>query len=110
VDLHVSTVDDQGRLALRGTAQTMGWSAGQDLALTAQDGVVRLSLPEDPVRSRCGIVIALDSRWRVLLPYGLRVYSGWHPGIRLMVLAAPIEGTAAALAVARIASALLDGS
>lgn len=107
--LHVSTVDSQGRVALRGTAQAMGWSTGHALALTALDGVLRIHLPTAPFRSRAGSIVTLDNRWRVLLPYGLRVYSGWDPGIRLMVVAAPSEGVAAALTVARIASALLDG-
>jgi hypothetical protein len=51
----------------------------------------------------------LDSRFRVLLPYFIRVQHNWEPGVRLMVLAAPVEGMLAALSVARIAAALLGG-
>lgn len=109
-DLHVSTVDGQGRLALRGPALAMGWSPGQDLALGVRDGVLRLSSPMHPTQTRSGIAIALDSRWRVLLPYGIRVHSGMELGIRLMVLAIPIEGVAAAVPVSRVVSAFLGTS
>ena len=43
------------------------------------------------------VTVELDSRWRLLLPYGIRAHSGLEFGIRLIVLAA-IEGLAAGLA------------
>jgi hypothetical protein len=75
----------------------MGWSPGQDLALVVRDGVLRLSSPIQPAQPRSGVTVVLDSRWRLLLPYGIRVHSGLEFGIRLRVFAAPIEGLAAAL-------------
>ena len=105
-DLNMSTVDAKGRLALRRPASRMGWASGQDLALTLRDGVVLFSLSQHPTHARAGVV-ALDSRWRVLLPYGIRVQIGWEPAVRLMVLVAPIDGFVAALPVSRVAAALL---
>jgi hypothetical protein len=52
---------------------------------------------EKPAQPRSGVTVVLDSRWRLLLPYGIRVHSGPGFGIRLIVLAAPIEGLAATL-------------
>jgi len=109
-DLHVSTMDGHGRPALRGPALAMGWAPGQDLALTVRDGILRLSSPIHSTQTRCGVTVVLDSRWRVLLPYGIRVHSGWELGIRLIVLAIPIEGIAAALPVSRVVSAFLGSS
>jgi hypothetical protein len=96
-DLHVSTMDAHGRLPLRGPALAMGWSPGQDLALVVGDGVLRLSSPIQPAQPRSGVTVVLNSRWRLLLPYGIRVHSGLEFRIRLRVFAAPIEGLAAAL-------------
>jgi hypothetical protein len=96
-DLHVPTMDAHGRLPLRGPALAMGWSPGQDLALVVRDGVLLFSSRIQPAQPRPGITVVLDSRWRLLLPYGIRVHSGLEFGIRLIVLAAPIEGLAAAL-------------
>jgi len=109
-DLHVSTMDGQGRLALRGPALAMGWSSGQDLAMGVRDGILRLSSPTYPAQTRSGVTVVLDSRWRVLLPYGIRVHTGMELGIRLMVLAIPIEGIAAAVPVSRVVSAFLGSS
>ena len=53
------------------------------------------------------MAVVLDSRFRVLLPYFIRIRNDWEPGVRLMVLAAPVEGVLAALPVARVAAALL---
>jgi hypothetical protein len=104
-DLHVSTMDAHGRLPLRGPALRMGWSPGQDLALVVRDGVLRLFPPIQPAQPGSGVTVVLDSRWRLLLPYGIRIHSGLEFGIRLIVLAAPMEGLAAALPVSRVVSA-----
>ncbi len=109
-DLHVSTVDGQGRLALRGPALAMGWSPGQDLVLGIHDGILRLSCPLHPAQNRSGAIVVLDSRWRVCLPYGIRVHTGVEHGIRLMVLAIPAEGVAAAVPVSRVVSAFVGSS
>ncbi len=109
-DLHVSTMDAHGRLPLRGPALRMGWSPGQDLALVVRDGVLRLSSAILPAQPRSGVIVVLDSRWRLLLPYGIRIHSGLEFGIRLIVLAAPMEGLAAALPVSRVASAFMGRS
>jgi hypothetical protein len=43
------------------------------------------------------MAVVLDSRFRVLFPYFMRVQNNWEPGVRLMVLAAaPVEGFATA--------------
>ena len=105
-DLFMSTVDAKGRLALRGPASAMGWMTGQTLSLTRRDGALLLSRSPDPTRILvCAVV--LDSRCRVLLPYFIRIQNNWEPGVRLIVLAAPVEGVLAALPVSRVAAALL---
>jgi hypothetical protein len=53
------------------------------------------------------MAVVLDSRFRVLLPYFIRVQNNWAPGLRLMVLAAPVHGVLAALPMARVAAAVL---
>jgi len=105
-DLFISTVDPQGRLALRGPASTMGWTTGQELWLARRHGGLLFSRLADshPVAA---MAVILDSRFRVLLPYFMRVQNNWEPGVRLMVLAAPVHGVLAALPVARVAAALL---
>jgi hypothetical protein len=106
-DLHVSTVDDQGRLALREPALTMGWVPGQDLALNIRDGGIRLSARAHQAPTDFTVGVTLDSRFRVLLPYGIRVHGGWRSGIRVMVLAVPVEGVVAALSVPKVVSAFV---
>jgi hypothetical protein len=106
-DLHVSTVDEQGRLALRGPALTMGWVPVQELALNMRDGGLRLSTWDHRTLTGSAVGVTLDSRFRVLLPYAIRVHGGWRPGIRVMVLAVPVEGVVAALSVPKVVSAFL---
>jgi hypothetical protein len=102
-DLFMSTVDAQGRLALRGPASTMHWTTGQQLWLTRRDGGLLLSrLP--PSHLVAAMAVALDSRLRVLLPYFIRVQNNWEPRGTLMVLAAPVQGVLAAVPVARVAA------
>ena len=105
-DIFMSTVDAKGRLALLGPASTMGWTTGQNLCLTRRDGGLLLSRSPEPTRMRADVVV-LDSRCRVLLPYFIRIQNDWKAGVRLMVLAAPVEGVLATLPVARVAAALL---
>jgi hypothetical protein len=105
-DLFMSTVDPQGRLALRGPASTMGWTTGQELSLTRRHGGLLLSRLPDSHRV-AAMAVVLDSRFRVLLTYFMRVQNNWEPGVRLMVLAAPVHGVLAVLPMARVAAALL---
>ncbi len=96
-DLFMSTVDPQGRLALRGPASTMGWATRQELWLTHRHGGLLFSRLPD---SHCvaAMAVILDSPFRVLLPDFIRVQNNWEPGDRLMVLAAaPVEGFVTAL-------------
>jgi hypothetical protein len=84
----------------------MGWATGQELWLTRRHGGLLLSrLPDSHCVAAIGVV--LDSRFRVLLPYFMRVQNNWEPGVRLMVLAAPVHGVLAVLPMARVAAALL---
>ena len=105
-DLFMSTVDPQGRLALRGPASTMGWTTGQELWLTRRYGGLLFSRSPDSDRV-AAMAVVLDSRFRVLLPYFVRVQHNWEPGVRLMVLATPVHDVLAALPMARVAAALL---
>ena len=105
-DLFISTVDPQGRLALRGPTSTMGWTTGQELFLARRHGGLLLSRLPDSHRV-AAMAVVLDSRFRVLLPYFMRIQNNWEPGVRLMVLATPVHGVLAVLPMARVAAALL---
>jgi hypothetical protein len=74
-----------------------GTSPGHDLTLVVGDGALRLSSPLQPAQPRSGVRVVVDSRWRLLLLYGIGVHRGPEFGIRLTVLAAPTEALAAAL-------------
>jgi hypothetical protein len=105
-DLFISTVDPQGRVALRGPASTMGWTTGQELFLARRHGgLLFFRLPDS--HRVAAMAVVLDSRFRVLPPYFMRIQNNWEPGVRLMVLAAPVHGVLAALPMARVAAALL---
>jgi hypothetical protein len=84
----------------------MGWTTGQELFLARRLGGLLFSRLPD---SHCvaAMAVVMDSRFRVLLPYFIRVQNNWAPGVRLMVLAIPVHGVLAALPMARVAAALL---
>jgi hypothetical protein len=75
---------------------------------TDVDGEVRVRMTDS--NRVAAMAVVLDSRFRVLLPYFIRVQKNWEPGVRLMVLAAPVQGVLAALPMARVAAALLSNS
>jgi bifunctional DNA-binding transcriptional regulator/antitoxin component of YhaV-PrlF toxin-antitoxin module len=89
-------INVHGRLPLIGPGLTMDLSAGHDLTLVVGDGALRLSSPLQPAQPSPGVRVVLGRRWRLLLPYGIRVPRGPQVGIRLTVLAAPVEGFATA--------------
>jgi hypothetical protein len=105
-DVDVATVDGEGRVAMRRLAMAMGWTSGQPLALTVSDGIVRVTAPAHPAASYA-IAVIMDTRWRVLLPYGLRQHCGWAPGTRLIIVAAPKAGIVAALPLAQVVAPLV---
>jgi hypothetical protein len=106
-EIHVATIDDQGRLAFHGPATTMGWSAGEQLRLDAMDGTLRLyDASGDGLRAHPGLRASLDRRCRIQIPYGLRMSIGFDPGVRVMTLAAPHDRIAVALALHRLISTL----
>jgi hypothetical protein len=108
VDLYIATIDGLGRLPLRQAALNMGWSAGDQLHLTLQDSVLRLTAPRSS-REPSGIGVALDGRHRALLPYGLRITTGFQAGLRLIVLTVRHAGVVAAVPVSHLIDALVDG-
>lgn len=103
-DLHVGTVDPQGRLRFRRPAQVMGWPPHHRVALEVQGTVVRLADSHDASR---GIAVSLDSRCRLLVPYGLRPITGFRPGARVLVVAVPDEGRVAVLPVREVVAAFV---
>lgn len=109
VNVHVVTVDRQGRLALHGPAVHMGWTSNC-VALTTSKGALLLTETHRPEGAQhahndhgpAPFLVVLDSRHRIQITYGLRVTTGLHPGIRAAVLGAPAEAFAAALPLSRI--------
>jgi hypothetical protein len=69
------------------------------VTLTVQDLVVRLT--DDPGQAR-GINVAFDNRHRVQVPFGLRAIVGFHPGVRVLVVALPHDGSLAVLPVGHV--------
>jgi hypothetical protein len=96
IDLHLLTVDVQGRIPLRRVATSVGWCAGEALELTPGDSLLQLS-PADP--HNAVVQAVLDTRLRVQMPYGLWATSDFRPGARLVVLAVAGEHTAVAAPV-----------
>lgn len=84
----------------------MGWERNHPLTLTIRDGVVLLSMRTGRDVGLSGLAAALDNRWRVRIPYGIRVSSALSPGSRLMVVTAPADGVVAVVPVSRVVSAL----
>lgn len=104
-DLHVGTVDPQGRLRLRRPAQVMGWPPHHRVSLAVQGTIVRLA----DGHASTGLAASLDSRCRILVPFGLRPVTGFQPGARVLVLAAPDEGRVAVLPVRDVVAAFMRG-
>ena len=101
-DLHLATVDPQGRLPLRQPARHVGWAPHRRMTLSVQDPVVRLTaLPG----GTSGVSVTFDDRCRVLVPFGIRALVAFHPGVRVLVVAVPDEGTLALLAVDHVVAA-----
>lgn len=110
VELQVATMESQGRVRLAKIASRMGWSARSALVLTVQDGIIRLVDAEAlPQRQYRGIGIALDSRLRLQLPFGVRTSLGLHSGTRLILLGAPSSGTLAGIPVSHFVERLTAG-
>lgn len=110
VELQVATMEIQGRVRLAKIASRMGWTARSALVLGVQDGIIRLldaaALPQHHHR---GIGVALDTRLRLQLPFGIRTALGLDPGTRLILLGAPAEGTLAGIPVSHFVERLTAG-
>lgn len=110
VDLHLGTIDGQGRVRLAQAAGPQGWQAGSALVLLVHDGVLRLV---DPTRLRggqhVGIAISLDARLRLQLPFGVRTALGLRPGTRLVLLGVPSSGTVVGFPVSHLVERLASG-
>lgn len=101
-DLHLATVDTQGRLGLHQPARLVGWAPHRRVTLSVQDPVVRLT---DRTGRASGVDVTFDRRCRILVPFGLRSLVGLHPGVRVLVVAVPDEGTLAVLPVDQVVAA-----
>jgi hypothetical protein len=85
-ELGLATIDNQGRLPLRGLAGRLSWRAGDPVGLTIEEDVLRLSDTRGAFIEAEGVVLSLDQRCRVQLPYGVRLVTGLVPGTRVMLL------------------------
>ena len=102
-DLHISTVDTQGRLWLRQPALRLGWMPDMRLVGTVHNSVLRL---QESDRRPVAVDVGLDRRYRVRVPFGLRTSIGLLPGTRTLVVTVPGEGSAAILSVDRVLASL----
>jgi hypothetical protein len=81
----------------RAEVRDCGTSPGQKSTLAVGESALRISPPLQPAKPRSGVTVIVDSQWRRLLPYGIRVPRGPQFGIRLTVLADLREALGAAL-------------
>jgi hypothetical protein len=102
-DLHLAVLDAQGRLWLRQPALLLGWMPGIQLAITVEDGMVRLG---DGPGQAVDVGATVDNRYRIQVPFGLRAMIGFRPGVRVLVVTLPAEGSVAVLPVDRVVAAL----
>jgi hypothetical protein len=72
------------------------------VTLTVQDLVVRLT---DGPGEAAGINVTFDNRHRVQVPFGLRAIVGFHPGVRVLVVAVPHDGSLAVLPIGHVLAA-----
>jgi hypothetical protein len=108
VELQVATMEGQGRVRLAQIARRMSWTAQSALVLAVQDGIIRiLDVEAFPQVQRRGVGIALDSRLRLQLPFGIRTSLGLQPGTRLILLGAPSAGTLAGIPVSHFVEQLI---
>jgi hypothetical protein len=91
-DVVFATIDEQGRLALRGLARELNWRPRQPVGLTVDEDLLRLSDTRGAFIEAEGVVVALDGRCRVQLPYGVRLMTGLLPGTRVMLLVTVARG------------------
>lgn len=101
-DLHVATVDCDGRAWLRLSARLLGWAPGQRLSMTVRDGVV---LASGEAIGDTGIAAALDDRSRVRVPLGIRAMAGINTEMRVLVVTVPSDRSVAILPVHRVLAA-----
>lgn len=110
LEVHIVTIEGQGRVRLARIAGPMQWRAGDALVLDVQDGIVRLGdaalvLPHQ----HSGLQVKLDARLRIQLPIGIRTLLGLEPGTQLVLLGAPAEGAAAGIPVVQFFERIVAG-
>lgn len=84
-DLEIGTMDRDGRLVVHAAATALGWLPGETLRMRVEKGIVHVS---DVGGRQAGLHVGLDGRFRVSVPYGIRVLTGLLPGTRVMIATA----------------------
>ena len=95
----ISRIDVSGRIADRAVTSALGWRGGDRLTLTADAGVV--TARRDP-----GGMVTLPGRAYVAIPAALRRRCGLKPGDRVLLAAAPADGTLTAYPLAVVHQAI----
>jgi hypothetical protein len=70
--------------------------------MTIRDGMVHV---HGGAGGTARVTATFDDRQRVQVPYGLRTMVGFHPGMRVLVVTVPAEGSVSILPVQRVLAA-----
>ena len=95
----IGRIDASGRIADRAITSALGWRGGDRLTLTADAGVV--TARRDP-----GGMVVLPGRVYIAIPAALRRRCGLEPGDRVLLAAAPADGTLTAYPLAVVDQAI----
>ena len=95
----IGRIDSSGRIADRTVTSALGWAGGDRLTLTADAGVI--TARRDP-----GGLVTLPARAYIAIPAALRRRCGLRPGDRVLLAAAPGDGTLTAYSLAVVDQAL----
>jgi hypothetical protein len=95
----IGRIDSSGRIADRTVTTALGWAGGDRLTLTADAGVV--TARRDP-----GGMITLPARAYIAIPAALRRRCGLQPGDRVLLAAAPADGTLTVYSLAVVDQAI----
>jgi hypothetical protein len=95
----IGRIDSSGRIADRTVTTALGWAGGDRLTLTADAGVV--TARRDP-----GGMITLPARAYIAIPAALRRRCGLQSGDRVLLAAAPADGTLTVYSLAVVDQAI----